>query len=49
MLLLYLIIIGEGLLLLSDSSSAPWTVLSQGVALQGQFSFGWASCIISLT
>lgn len=39
---------GEGLLLLSDLGSAPWTVLSQGVALQGQFSVGWASCIISL-
>ncbi|WP_187386210.1 hypothetical protein [Aggregatibacter actinomycetemcomitans] len=36
------------MLLLSDLSSAPWTVLSQGVALQGQFSVGWASCIISL-
>ena len=39
---------GEALLLLSDLGSAPWTILSQGVALQGQFSVGWASWIISL-
>ena len=39
---------GEGLLLLSDLGSAPWTVLSQGVATQGQFSVGWASWMISL-
>ncbi|PJG83706.1 YczE/YyaS/YitT family protein [Caviibacterium pharyngocola] len=38
---------GEGLLLLSNFGSAPWTVLSQGVALQGHFSVGWASLIIS--
>lgn len=50
MLLLSLSIIGfgDGLLLLSDLGSSPWTILSQGVALQGQFSVGWASCIISL-
>ncbi|EGY32384.1 hypothetical protein SC1083_2076 [Aggregatibacter actinomycetemcomitans serotype e str. SC1083] len=36
MLVLSLIVIGfdEGLLLLSDLGSAPWTVLSQGVALR---------------
>ncbi|MDU8924572.1 YitT family protein [Pasteurellaceae bacterium LIM206] len=39
---------GEGILLLSDLGSAPWTILSQGVALQGDFSVGWASLIISL-
>ena len=39
---------GEGLLLLSDLGSAPWTVLSQGVATQGEFSVGWASWIISM-
>ena len=39
---------GEALLLLSDLGSAPWTVLSQGVATQGQFSVGWASWMISL-
>ncbi len=39
--------IGEGLILLSDLGSAPWTVLSQGIALQGHFSVGWASFLIS--
>ncbi|WP_386694581.1 YitT family protein [Lonepinella sp. MS14435] len=39
--------IGEGLILLSNLGSAPWTVLSQGIALQGSFSVGWASFIIS--
>ncbi|WP_439287142.1 membrane protein YczE [Lonepinella sp. BR2357] len=39
--------IGEGLILLSDLGSAPWTVLSQGIALQGNFSVGWASFLIS--
>lgn len=39
--------IGEGLVLLSDLGSAPWTVLSQGVSLKMGFSVGWASFIIS--
>ncbi|MGC6404923.1 YczE/YyaS/YitT family protein [Bisgaard Taxon 45] len=39
--------IGEGLILLSDLGSAPWTVLSQGVSIQGGFSVGWASFMIS--
>ncbi|MDH3002900.1 YczE/YyaS/YitT family protein [Pasteurella multocida] len=39
--------IGEGLILLSDLGSAPWTVLSQGVSIQGNFNVGWASFIIS--
>lgn len=39
--------LGEGLILLSDLGSAPWTVLSQGVAIQGDFSVGWASFLIS--
>ncbi|MCW9698886.1 MULTISPECIES: membrane protein YczE [unclassified Avibacterium] len=38
---------GEGLLLLANLGSAPWTVLSQGVALQAGFNVGWASLIIS--
>ncbi|MCW9710439.1 YitT family protein [Avibacterium sp. 21-586] len=38
---------GEGLLLLSNLGSAPWTVLSQGIALQAGFSVGWASLLIS--
>ncbi|MCK3657611.1 hypothetical protein A4G18_02515 [Pasteurellaceae bacterium Pebbles2] len=40
--------VGEALILLSNLGSAPWTVLSQGIALQGNFSVGWASFIISL-
>lgn len=39
--------IGEGLMLVANLGSAPWTVLSQGVALQSEFSVGWASFIIS--
>lgn len=38
---------GEGMILLSNLGSAPWTVLSQGVALQMNVSVGWASFIIS--
>ena len=44
---LMIIGLGEGLLLLSDLGSAPWTVLSQGIALKGCFSVGWASFLIS--
>ncbi|EIJ67222.1 membrane protein YczE [Pasteurella bettyae] len=40
--------IGEGLLLLSNLGSSPWTILAQGIALQGHFSVGWASFIISI-
>lgn len=40
--------IGEGLLLLANFGSAPWTVLSQGVAMQGGFNIGWASLLISI-
>ncbi|AAU38503.1 MULTISPECIES: membrane protein YczE [Basfia] len=40
--------IGDGLLLLSNLGSAPWTILSQGVALQGGFGVGWASLLISI-
>ncbi|TDQ59529.1 hypothetical protein EDC45_0179 [Mesocricetibacter intestinalis] len=39
--------IGEGVLLLSNLGSAPWTTLSQGIAIQGGFSVGWASFFIS--
>lgn len=48
-LLIALMIIGFGeeLLLLSDLGSAPWAVLSQGIALKGCFSVGWASFLIS--
>ena len=48
-LLIALMIIGFGeeLLLLSDLGSAPWAVLSQGIALKGGFSVGWASFLIS--
>ncbi|PVX42857.1 hypothetical protein C8D76_101186 [Pasteurella langaaensis DSM 22999] len=40
--------IGEGLLLLSNLGSAPWTILSQGIALQLHVSVGWTSFLISL-
>lgn len=39
--------IGEGFLLVSDLGSAPWTILSQGIALQTGVSVGIASFIIS--
>ncbi|HDR1021659.1 TPA: YitT family protein [Pasteurella multocida] len=39
--------VGEGMILLSNLGSAPWTVLSQGVALQANVSVGWASFMIS--
>ena len=40
--------IGEGLLLTASLGSAPWTILAQGISLQGGFSVGWASRLISL-
>ncbi|MBF0750873.1 MULTISPECIES: YitT family protein [unclassified Pasteurella] len=39
--------IGDGLIVLSGLGSTPWTVLSQGVALQTQISIGWSSFFIS--
>lgn len=39
--------VGDGLIVLSGLGSTPWTVLSQGVALQGEISIGWASFFIS--
>ena len=45
---LSLIGIGDGLLVLSNLGSAPWTVLSQGIALQAHFSVGWASFLVSI-
>ncbi len=39
--------IGDGLILLSDFGSSPWTVLSQGIALQSDMSIGWSSFLIS--
>lgn len=38
---------GDGLLVLANFGSSPWTVLSQGVAHQGHFSIGWGSFWIS--
>lgn len=38
---------GDGLLVLANFGSSPWTVLSQGIALQGGFSIGWGSFWIS--
>lgn len=40
--------VGEGLLLLSNLGSAPWTVLTQGVSLASGISMGWISVFISL-
>ena len=40
--------IGEGLLVLADLGSAPWTVLSQGLALKMDVGIGWASLVISI-
>lgn len=39
--------IGDGLIVLSDFGSTPWTVLSQGMALQSEMSIGWSSFLIS--
>ncbi|VEH65807.1 Uncharacterised protein [Rodentibacter pneumotropicus] len=39
--------IGDGLIVLSNFGSTPWTVLSQGVALQSEISIGWSSFLIS--
>ena len=39
--------VGDALIVLSGLGSTPWTVLSQGVALQGNISIGWASFFIS--
>ena len=35
--------IGDGLIVLANLGSSPWTVLSQGVALQAKVSIGWSS------
>ncbi len=40
--------IGEGLLVSAKLGNAPWTVLSQGLALQTGMSIGWAIALISL-
>ena len=40
--------IGEGLLVSAKLGNAPWTVLSQGLALQTGMSIGWAIALSSL-
>lgn len=40
--------IGEGLLVSAKLGNAPWTVLSQGLALQTGMSIGWAIALISV-
>ncbi|OOF39918.1 MULTISPECIES: membrane protein YczE [Rodentibacter] len=40
--------IGDGLIVLSNFGSTPWTVLSQGIALQSGIGIGWASFFISV-
>ncbi|CWX38936.1 TPA: YitT family protein [Haemophilus influenzae 10810] len=39
--------IGDGLIVLSSLGSTPWTVLSQGIAIQTNFDIGWSSFLIS--
>lgn len=39
--------IGDGLIVLSGLGSTPWTVLSQGIAIQTNFDIGWSSFLIS--
>lgn len=39
--------IGDGLLIVSHLGNAPWSVLSQGVALQLAISIGWATALVS--
>ena len=40
--------IGDGLIVLSNLGSTPWTVLSQGIAIQTNMSIGWASFFYQL-
>ena len=40
--------IGDGLIVLANLGSSPWTVLSQGVALQAKVSIGWSSFLDQL-
>lgn len=44
---LTLIGVGDGLFVLANMGSSPWTVLAQGVSLQANISIGWASLWIS--
>lgn len=39
--------IGDGLLIVSHLGNAPWSVLSQGLALQLAISIGWATALVS--
>lgn len=39
--------IGDGLIVLSQLGSTPWTVFSQGIALKTNMSIGWSSFLIS--
>lgn len=40
--------VGDGLIVLANLGSTPWTVLSQGIAKQSGMSIGFASFIISV-
>lgn len=40
--------VGDGLIVLSGLGSTPWTVLSQGLAIQSEMSIGWSSFLISV-
>lgn len=39
--------VGDGLLIVSHLGNAPWSVLSQGLALQLSLSIGWATALVS--
>lgn len=39
--------LGDGLLVLADLGSSPWTVFAQGISLQAHIDIGWASFWIS--
>lgn len=45
---LWLFGIGDGMLVLSNLGSTPWTVLAQGIAIHGQLSLGLVTFLISV-
>lgn len=40
--------LGDGLLVLANLGSSPWTVLAQGISLKANIGIGWASLWISM-
>lgn len=41
--------VGEGMLVLSNLGSTPWTVLAQGIAIHSKLSLGLVTFLVSLT